>query len=560
MINESLLCVSQISPDGRRCVSGQFGSRDKPGKPAPMIVWDIPHRKMLYELHGLAGRVVSLDTSTDSRFVVASGENCMLVVFDCSDGEMVYSRRTEGVCALCRFEPMKEADEYLFVTCFESTCFVNRMTFDLVVMGFSVSTTKMAGTTVHRKPVDGAVIDSNFFMVSTTGDLLVYSLVSGSFRGSFSLGSESAYRILALDEEQCLVASTSGKILQVQLHNGSHQIAKCVYQGISIVDIALSQKNHLVYIMLVSGAMMTVDIASNEVAELGMKFFHSCPLLVVGGARSGNTVGLGTSKAEVLISDSSSLVPGLTLSHNKGERVTSMHATGDLFLVGYAAGQVRQYGKSGVLLLDIPSAHRGCVTALAGNDMYVATAGMDGSVRVWKHTRHVTEFPCGRVGGILINDDKIYFWTDMRELMMISVKLNRIVKKFTANKYGNVVGFTFATYKELDQVIVSAHWDGSVVVWDFDYDLPVVVFTVGDSCLTCITSVSDNKVLCGTRSGGVVTVNIDSGSIWTGTNEVCQKPLVSVCCTSADTIVAVNEEGLVMNLSLPVSVAVNVEN
>ena len=134
------------------------------------------------------------------------------------------------------------------------------------------------------------------------------------------------------------------------------------------------------------------------------------------------------------------------------------------------------------------------------------------------------------------------------------------MKKFTANKYGNVVGFTFATYKELDQVIVTAHWDGSVVVWDFDYDLPVVVFTVGDSCLTCITSVSDNKVLCGTRSGGVVTVNIDSGSIWTGTNEVCQKPLVSVCCTSADTIVAVNEEGLVMNLSLPVSVAVNVEN
>jgi WD40 repeat protein len=126
---------------------------------------------------------------------------------------------------------------------------------------------------------------------------------------------------------------------------------------------------------------------------------------------------------------------------------------------------------------------------------------------------------------------------------------------------GNIVGMTSsfllcANGQDRDFVIVTAHHDGKFIVWDFDYDAPLKVFSLPNpEKLTCISSSlhTHGEIYGGTETGGIVRFSVDDAqcSICTvASNQVSTKPLVSITLDGNGQILMLNSEGLVFLASL----------
>ena len=110
---------------------------------------------------------------------------------------------------------------------------------------------------------------------------------------------------------------------------------------------------------------------------------------------------------------------------------------------------------------------------------------------------------------------------------------------------------TTGLFQGQDKVLVTAHHEGKCVVWDFDYDCPLKVFSM-DQKLTCICRFGENQVLVGTLTGGFAKVSIDADAnepITSHTNELSCKPILSIAARESGLskdIVLINSEGIVM--------------
>ena len=160
------------------------------------------------------------------------------------------------------------------------------------------------------------------------------------------------------------------------------------------------------------------------------------------------------------------------------------------------------------------------------------------------------------VGGIAVRDHDVFVFTFKRELIQFSLKKNKIFKKINAVSLGgNIVGMTSAELDGRDLVLITAHFEGKCVVWDFDYDAPVKIFNVArDHRLSCICLSGPNKVTLGTMSGGVASLCIDDTPeekepIVPKSIEISSKPIVSICADPNEArTVLVNSCGLVIIL------------
>lgn len=153
---------------------GHVGLADVIGRPSPIFVWDIVQQRILREVQGFAGSVISIDTSVDSRFACASGENAIVQVFEIVSGQIVFSQRFEESVAFCMFASLTK---FVRVSADRLSSFT--FEFDLSVMKFVVESETC--TFSHRRKVLGTqsllLLDSDrLLMASSTGDILLYDL------------------------------------------------------------------------------------------------------------------------------------------------------------------------------------------------------------------------------------------------------------------------------------------------------------------------------------------------------------------------------------------------
>jgi cilia- and flagella-associated protein 52 len=97
-----------ISSNGKMIASGQRGSDRRKGAISPVIIWDYEKREIYKDFGGLADSVLCLEFSGDGRFLVATGANCMIYIWDVTTGEVVYGRKTESICTVATWGPIKE--------------------------------------------------------------------------------------------------------------------------------------------------------------------------------------------------------------------------------------------------------------------------------------------------------------------------------------------------------------------------------------------------------------------------------------------------------------------
>ena len=82
-----------ISASGSKLASGQLGTVHHKGYGAPVIVWDLNTKRPLFTLHGHKERVDLLRFSPDERFLVGTGADCLLHIWDIQTGEVIFGKK-----------------------------------------------------------------------------------------------------------------------------------------------------------------------------------------------------------------------------------------------------------------------------------------------------------------------------------------------------------------------------------------------------------------------------------------------------------------------------------
>lgn len=549
------LCVSKT---GSLCATGQLGSVSQPGQPSKLLVWDIPRQKLVWEVGGLAGSVVSVDISWDSRFIVASGENLLVIVFDVCQGEIVYTRRVESICKMCFFSQVSNSQDYVFLTVLETQIFKNTLKFDLTSMTHTVCTEKISSSNLHRKPVDAVVLGDYSVLSSTTGDLSVYSIAEGKFLGTFLCGDLPIGLMAGISGEEFACVAGMHKILLIRMSENpsmSLKIDKEVYcswiDKISALSFSAPDRNLL--LSLADGSTVAVNIDdSSKDAIKALPFYRSSSKVTVLTTHESipkQVITAGNLASEITRWDSESLSPIHKIPLAKSDtHVTCLSVCESQIFCGLSSGQIK------VLLDDktrfeIPAAHRGPVTSIDSyvNGYYVS-GGEDSVVRVWIQSKLLTQFSqsSGSILGVLIdrNDENttVFAYNNKREIFALDLKAVKLRKKFSAIKFGNIVGMVQKTYG-LDLVLVTAHYEGHIVVWDIDYDQCILSLKLDDPYrLTCLSAGSAEwTIMCGGSSGELHMVSLtDTDSHQMLKNEVSPSPVLQI---SPDGDIVLNSEG-----------------
>ena len=480
----------------------------------------------------------------------------MVMVFDCTDGEMIFSRRTEDICTICGFCSASVPGLYRFYTIFDSIVILNEMKFDISVMSFAVLTFKPTGSTIHRKAIDAVSSGSCLYVSSTTGDLCVYDVDEKSFKGSLKLDGESISFMANVGKDQIAVSTGSGSVIIVEAADcrslnvlKSWKLTTKSLGNENISGISSNRKGDL-FISTSIGRFHRIDSQSDDgLSELELQLIPSLPLV---GCLIGSQLLLGLDSGQVSLWDIEKLQMVTNYPTRRSVspvKCMSVSNSGTNVYCGFLDGSISVFGPTTV---EIPIAHRGAVSAIAATNGFFASGGEDGMIRVWKGTKAVTEFTTvgSPVEGIAILDECIYVYTLKREVIQISLKKNRIFKKLSALALGgNMVGMTVSTLEQRDSVLVTAHYDGKCVVWDFDYDHPLKVFRLTER-VTCICSYGTNKVLLGTSNGGIASISIDEvdseSLVEPRKYELSKWPIVCVSSSSDSSTVMINSHGLVM--------------
>jgi len=467
------------------------------------------------------------------------------MVFDCSDGELVYSRRTENICLLCGFSSTGSSKHYRFYTVSESTCLSNEMAFDLSAMRYTVTTSAMSGGSIHRKPIDACTVGDILFVSSTTGDLAVYDLASKSFKGCLKLDGDPISLLRTVSKTT--VAASSGGNTVILLDASDWRAPKVMRRilitknGEAIISLHSNRKGDI-YVSTSGGESFKIDCRDWQVNRLPLQL---CPSRPVCSALTPQGLITGCESGQVFLWDMESYTISKCFSPVRKSIISSVFITNDLHVYcGFSDGSVAIYAEQ---YREIAQAHRGAVSGIFAVEDFFASTGVDGIVRVWKGSRCVTEFSATEIGGIAIVAEDVFVYTARREIIEFSLKKNKMIKKLSALNLGGIVGMVSSLLDGRDTVLVTAHHEGRSVVWDFDYDHPLKIFFIEEK-LTCICRSGENQVLVGTQNGGMARIDVDSDPsvpVPVLSNEISSKPIISI--TSLDNrTVLINTEGTVM--------------
>ena len=498
----------------------------------------------------------------------------MVMVFDCTDGEMIYSRRTETPCTSCGFATTGDTSRVIFYTLFESGCIVNDMTFDLSSMSYIVKSHFIGKSTVIRNVIHSLTIGTLLFVTSTTGDLGLFDLNDKSFKGCLDLKGQSIVFLAATPSPTSILISTSS--------NSVHVIDVSDVKRIMITHTLIDHSSERIVGLssnyqgdvLISFSSGTVKKARIDIEEelktLPLQFLTSHPRI---HAMINDTVlACASDSGELMFWDTSTWARTSRTSF-KSSPITSMTITDcGLLIVGHEDGCICCFSlEKNETSLHIPIGHRGAVTGLSAYSEFFASVGVDGILRLWKlrgKVVPVTEFstaPSG-MGDVIIDPstsgENVYVYTSMREVVQFNLKRNKMAKKMTAlGAAGNIVGMVHSSLlcsngQDRDFVIVTAHHDGKFIVWDFDYDAPLKIFSIPHpGRLTCIHSSGKTygEIYGGTETGGIVRFSIDDakGNLDTvASNEVSQKAVTCIAVNGDGQILILNSEGIVFLASL----------
>eukprot|EP00747_Dinoflagellata_sp_TGD_P166792 gnl/TRDRNA2_/TRDRNA2_190139_c0_seq1.p1 gnl/TRDRNA2_/TRDRNA2_190139_c0~~gnl/TRDRNA2_/TRDRNA2_190139_c0_seq1.p1 ORF type:complete len:646 (-),score=96.57 gnl/TRDRNA2_/TRDRNA2_190139_c0_seq1:67-1938(-) len=473
-----------VSQNGKLVVSGQLGSPYRKGAVAPVIVWEFERRQRYLEFAGLSHSVLCVRFSPDGRFLVGTGANQYLYVWDLSTGEVVYSRRTESPCFLGVWGPVFEPQpgsrypSYQLCTAYDNQILVHKMEFDIRSMCYVMSSdaVQMPSSGLQRKHICGVIKDDFLLTGTSAGDMCVFSLSAKVFRSALNVCNNGVTCIAVLGDCVC-IAGGDGRVKALRGRD-THwdSFAENVLEaGISAItpsrdgaELVAGTRNGKLWRLLASDLTATLQAAS-----------HTGEVTALSFGASSDTVCTCSDSGEIFLIDLSDYVPVCAAICKSPARCSCISVSGAEMLVGHDDGFLRAWSTrrgEGASLWQI-HAHRGGVSAVAESANFIVTGGNDFHVRFWHHTSHelLTTFTNHRkpISQLIIDMDTphiVHSGSTDKLVVTYDLKQNKpLIQHVTQNS--SVTGLS--QRKDREHEVVAANLDGRILFWDVDYADPV---------------------------------------------------------------------------------------
>lgn len=513
-----------ISLNGKLVASGQMGSPYLKGAVAPVVIWDFDNRARYHEFNGLAHSVLCVRFSPDGRFIVASGANQMLFVWDVSTGEVVYSRRTESPCSLGVWGSIVEPSgqsrypSYLLCTTYDHQVFRHDMSFDIRSMRYVLSSDVMQfpATGLQRRYICG-LIRGDFLIAGTSaGDMCVFSLQHNIFRSSLPI-CNNGVTCIARSGDVLYVAGGDGRIRAV-CGNDTHwdTLAENVLEAGVVAltpscdgkELVAGTRNGRLFRLLSSDLTATLQAASHtgEVTDAAFGEFSD---MVCTCSETG----------EVFFTDLSDYKPTFTANARAPARTVVVASLTREIFVGCSDGFLRAWSmQGGSEPLWQLHCHRGGVTVVRETPDFIVTAGNDCSVRFWHRTNRelLATFSNHRkpVADLKVDNQSphlVHSGAEDKTVVTYDLKANKpLVQHFAPTS--NITGLS--QRKDHEHEVVSSSLDGRILFWDVDYADPqgsLQTPAVGALKLWCVeVSPSGRYIAAGTEDAKLLIYDLVS--------------------------------------------------
>jgi len=475
-----------VSANGKLVASGQLGSVGRKGAVAPVVVWDFDARAKYGEFAGLSNGVLCVKFSEDGRFLVGTGANQMIFVWDVSTGEVVYSRRTESPCFMAAWGPTDTAGRhpsYQLCTAYDSQVLVHCMAFDVRSMCYALSSdpVQFPPSGLQRKHICGVVHDGFLITGTSAGDICIFNVGAKVFRAALPVCNNGCTG-LALCRGTLFIAGGDGRVKALAGQDAhwdvlAENILESDVAALTVsadgLELVAGTRNGKLWRLLSSDLTATLQAAT-----------HTDEVTDVAFGASSDVVCTASSAGEVHVLDLSEYMPITATSAKSAARSVTL-TSGAEILVGYDDGTVRAWprgqpatsgrGNRQAPLWEI-QAHRGGVTAVRATQDFIVTGGNDCAVRFWhRATRELlATFSNHRKPVSDLHVDQslphvVHSGSEDKLVVAYDLKQNKpIIQHFT--QHSNVTGLS--QRRDREKEVVSCSLDGKILFWDVDYSEP----------------------------------------------------------------------------------------
>jgi WD40 repeat protein len=475
-----------VAQNGKLIASGQVGSPYKKGAVAPVVVWDFDNRQRYIEFAGLAHSVLCTRFSPDGRFLMATGANQMIIIWDVSTGEQVYSRKTESPCFVGAWGPIQDTGRYpsyTLCTTYDNQVLVHTLAFDIASMCYKPTSdvVQFPSSGLQRKHLSGLVRGEFLLTGTAAGDVCVFSLKHKVFRTALPVCNNGTTGITAFGDV-VYVSGGDGRVKALKGYDTHWDVlAENVLEaGISALSVSsdgaelvCGTKNGKLFRLLSSDLTATLQAIS-----------HTDEVTHVAFGTSSDAVCSVSRAGEVLVIDLSDYLPIMTIRTSTPARsavccsATRQGEAGEV-IVGYEDGFIRSWKlQRGVqhMLWEL-HAHRGGVHVVRETVNFIVTGGHDCAVRFWHRTTRelLATFHCHAkpITDIVVDNQSphiVHSGSEDRLCVTYDLKQNKALVQHTTPS-SNITGLT--QRKDREHEVISCTMDGKLLFWDIDYPDPV---------------------------------------------------------------------------------------
>mmetsp|Transcript_1219 Transcript_1219/g.3538 ORF Transcript_1219/g.3538 Transcript_1219/m.3538 type:complete len:647 (-) Transcript_1219:66-2006(-) len=540
--HDESVSVIAVSKAGTFVASGQQGSTRTAVPEADVLVWDLAQKIDVYRLRGIRDCVTALAFSPDEMFLAGAGADGTILIWDMQTGEVVASVGSGAACKTLLWGPLeagasaRRPNYTLFGTVGHKV--------DSFVMSYSVANMHYQVSEVPFRLPAGMVRDytgcclspcgTALLLCTSIGEINVFQLDSRVYRASFPVCSGGARHMCAAGPYvfvgggdgsiKRLTGSGSNWRLDAEIAAGgpvSSISGWCDAQSGQLSLLAGTESGQIT--VLDGGRMQVQRVIVNETAPVvRVAFKSSCSV------RFATLNSLG----QVHVWDLSDYT---VVAHGQGPRGdTGLSLTFDDHdeeaVAGYNSGAVRAFcaqrgPTAGTQTWEIAQAHRDGVSAICATQLYYATGGARGGVRLWSRTSRAQLFEfadhMGKPVTGLVPDVKLPHLLHScgadRSVFSYDLKKERRVVHHQWNSHGTFTAMSQRLDSETE--LITAGTDGRLLTWDFDVAEPVSQVTASGHgqgvAFTCVqVSPTTGKYVAASSSDARVRVwDLTSGAL-----------------------------------------------
>jgi len=521
--DEEITAVT-VSPRGTLLASGQKGSTKSKGQEAPVLVWDLENGgKELYQLLGHTHGILRLAFSPDERFLLATGDDCLLYIWDMQTGEVVAGKKSPKPITLVAWgavETNGRRPTYNLSTAFSTKVFCETLAYDLKQMQYQLDSVPctMPTTGLVRDYHVSKMSHNGEFLISGTsvGDFVVFNTQTKVFRASVPVSSNGVLSVAIDPEGNLFLGAGDGMIKKMAGRDMEWELlAEVKVQG-RVVSLSISADGTELLAGTSTGKIykaLTDDLSVMEMATShidainGVAFgTHSDTFATV--SRDGS-VRIWDLHEYSIVAQNSERCEGKCISYDENIAVVT----------GWADGFIRSFDSaSGMKNWEIPGSHKGAVTSIVHSKSdqanMIVSGGEDGYVRVWQagsrqliadfgeHKRPVTQVlvdvrqpwlvhSCSGDGQVLTYDLKkerrtIIHMVKEGSLLDMSQRLDSEQELITASNQGNLLFWDCDVVNPVGALQEYGTVNGVQVSPNGDY-----IATCGDDCSVKVWEMTD---------------------------------------------------------------------